>query len=589
MILGALGYLAATDPATAPAEAQAECLRALERASAVSTAVRARYLNAFTANQGYCADADYSPTGWLVNKTGVTKGAARAHQRWARRACAHPRIEAALAEGTVVTESMAQQICQWTGKLPESCRDAADEILVAAARAGARREDLAALAAEIYARSRPDDDDDNQEMAFEDRQVRVETTFEGAGVMAGDLTPECAAIVTAVLESLSAPMGAEDTRTREQRYHDALQEAMRRLVASGLLPERAGQPVKLWVHMSLAELRALDDGSVLQDQWIGEMAARWAALRAAAADGSGSDGGAWLDGKAAGAAACDATITPVVTGDVDPGGLDRLVRLCIELDRLEHGARPAAAGDHTGEDPARQPPEPACPAVPAEPAPGHHRPGRRPAVRSGRPGQFPAPAAARGQAVRAKPAAGYRLQQDHPARHPQRGRAAGPALPLARRLHPARGRLPGPPRQAPGPRRADQPGRLRAAVLLPPPGGDSPLGLDPGAEPRRDHHGPQPRWRQGLAQSWATRPRRLTTPRDRARTGVGGVTGWVIRPVTPPAAESVTPRRPRAQLQLRPGRPRTPVRRRCSPSQTRCLPYRRWAPPRRECLRRHRG
>ena len=70
--------------------------------------------------------------------------------------------------------------------------------------------------------------------------MRVETTFAGAGVISGDLTPECAAIVTAVLESLSAPPGAEDTRTREQRYHDALEEAMRRLAASGLLPERAG-------------------------------------------------------------------------------------------------------------------------------------------------------------------------------------------------------------------------------------------------------------------------------------------------------------------------------------------------------------
>jgi hypothetical protein len=28
-----------------------------------------------------------------------------------------------------------------------------------------------------------------------------------------------------VLDSLSAPMGAEDTRTHGQRYHDALQEA----------------------------------------------------------------------------------------------------------------------------------------------------------------------------------------------------------------------------------------------------------------------------------------------------------------------------------------------------------------------------
>jgi hypothetical protein len=28
---------------------------------------------------------------------------------------------------------------------------------------------------------------------------------------------------------------------------------MRRLTAAGLLPERAGQPVKAWAHISLAE------------------------------------------------------------------------------------------------------------------------------------------------------------------------------------------------------------------------------------------------------------------------------------------------------------------------------------------------
>ena len=41
------------------------------------------------------------------------------------------------------------------------------------------------------------------------------------------LTPECAAVVSAALDSLSAPMGAEDTRTHGQRYHHALAEAMR--------------------------------------------------------------------------------------------------------------------------------------------------------------------------------------------------------------------------------------------------------------------------------------------------------------------------------------------------------------------------
>jgi hypothetical protein len=171
----------------------------------------------------------------------------------------------------------------------------------------------------------------------------VETTFAGAGVISGDLTPECAAVVTAVLDALSAPIGAQDTRTREQRYHDALEDAMRRLAAGGLLPKRAGQSVKVWAHVSLAELRALDDGSVLQEGWIGEMAARWAARRAAACQ-TGGDGAAWLDGRSAGAVACDATLIPVVTGQIDPAALDDLVDLCLQF--TGHGPRcgPARRG-----------------------------------------------------------------------------------------------------------------------------------------------------------------------------------------------------------------------------------------------------
>jgi Domain of unknown function (DUF222) len=208
---------------------------------------------------------------------------------------------------------VSRAVCGWTDKLPASCRETADEILLTAARAGARKDEMAALAAEIYARSLPDQQDDDPQLSFEDRKVRVETTFGGAGVISGDLSPECAAVVTAVLEALSPPAGAEDTRTREQRYHDALEDAMRRLVASGLLPERAGQPVKVWAHVSLAELRVLDDRSVLQHQWIGEMVVRWAAHRAAASQ-TGSDGAAWLDGRSARAVSCDATFIPVVTG-----------------------------------------------------------------------------------------------------------------------------------------------------------------------------------------------------------------------------------------------------------------------------------
>ncbi len=41
--------------------------------------------------------------------------------------------------------------------------------------------------------------------------------------------------------------------TEEVAGRDAATRRMRRLVASDLLPERAGQPVKAWVHISLAD------------------------------------------------------------------------------------------------------------------------------------------------------------------------------------------------------------------------------------------------------------------------------------------------------------------------------------------------
>ena len=346
MLRSAMSYLAAADATQMAAETQAQCLLALEQLDAIETAARASILAAFTAGQGYSADADYSPRAWLIHKTRITKGAASGHLGWVRRATAHPQVAAALAEGYILSESVARQICQWTDKLPEDCRQAADAILIVAAKSGADLRGLAELAAEIYARSLSDEPDKDRDEAFEDRSVRLETTFEGAGVLSGDLTPECAAVVTAVLDALSAPAGAEDTRTYGQRYHDALAEAMRRLVAGGLLPERAGQPVKVVAHISLADLLLMEGSSALQEEWIASARAAWAAARAGASVG-GSDGAAWLDSDAAHAVACDASVTPVVTGDVNPAALDDLVRLCVELENLRHHPAQATPGPDT--------------------------------------------------------------------------------------------------------------------------------------------------------------------------------------------------------------------------------------------------
>jgi hypothetical protein len=154
-------------------------------------------------------------------------------------------------------------------------------------------------------------------------------------------------MVQAVLDALSAPEGSGDLRTGPQRYHDALAEAMRRLLASDLLPARAGQPVKALVHVSFADLIEMDADSVLLDKWIADYRARWAAHRAAASVAAG-DGGAWLDGDDARKVADDAMIIPVVTGDVDPVAVEELIGLCVQYDRIRsHAHAEGAEGPDT--------------------------------------------------------------------------------------------------------------------------------------------------------------------------------------------------------------------------------------------------
>ena len=129
MVRAGLGYLAAADPGQLPAATQAECLRELERDTAVLTAARAWILASFTAGQGYADDADCSAVSWLIHRTGITRGAAIGHSAWARRAATHPRVIAALGAGQV-PESAGRLICLWTDKLPLEYRDAADEQLL---------------------------------------------------------------------------------------------------------------------------------------------------------------------------------------------------------------------------------------------------------------------------------------------------------------------------------------------------------------------------------------------------------------------------------------------------------------------------
>ena len=332
-----LGELAEEEPAGLPVAVLADGLRALERVDAVGAALRGRFLRAFDAQDGSVADGQRTTRTWLVNCLHITKGQAAEYKAIQSLDAKHEALAAGLRD-RVLTKSAALQVARWTRAIPEESRIAAEEILVAAARSGADLQTLAALCAAIREHTAsPDPDDDPDDDPRLDRAVSLDTTIDGAGVLRGDLTPECTAMVQAVLDALSAPEGGGDLRTRPQRYHDALAEAMRRLLASNLLPQRAGQPVKALAHIHFTELLAMDKDSVLQDTWITAYRAQWAARRAAASVGPG-DGGAWLTGDAARAIACDAMIVPVVLGDIDPGAVEDLISLCVRYDQARHDA-----------------------------------------------------------------------------------------------------------------------------------------------------------------------------------------------------------------------------------------------------------
>jgi hypothetical protein len=112
-----------------------------------------------------------------------------------------------------------------------------------------------------------------------------------------------------------------------------LEEACRRLIAAGMLPDRAGQPTQAQVHITLAQLRNLPGASEAEAAWRAAAAAR---------------GHGWLTGPDADAAACDATIAPIVTGHVDVAALDRLTEVFLAAHGQASGPGGRACGCRCG-------------------------------------------------------------------------------------------------------------------------------------------------------------------------------------------------------------------------------------------------
>ena len=219
----ALDYLNSGCVADLDGAACGDLLIGLGEIQAKLTAAYADFLRRFDAADAHNADGYGSSSAWLAARAQLTKRDARAAVRQMRQYGQRKHLAEALATGAI-TGSWAAAIADWTRKLPAEMRDETDRILIEAAAAGASLDDLATIAAcaiEQWRQQQPDPDQPDD--GFDDRYVQAGTTFGGAGVIRGNLTPGCAAAVRAVLEALGKKAGPEDDRTEGKRFHDALQ------------------------------------------------------------------------------------------------------------------------------------------------------------------------------------------------------------------------------------------------------------------------------------------------------------------------------------------------------------------------------
>jgi hypothetical protein len=334
MVHAGLDHLTGADWRAVGSAIQARALQELGSAQSKLTVVRSEALGAFDAAGGYCADGHPSAQSWLRNHTGITGQDARDVSAWERTLRGHSVLrDAIVAED--LSQSWARQFAAWNDRLPQAERDKADKILVDAARAGLHlRPDIARLAQAIYEAVKgrqPDTDPDDG--GFADRSLRMGTTFGGAGRLYGDVTARCAELLDKVFEAFGKPVGRDDVRSQAQRNHDALEIALGLSLGVPDLPQAGGMKTQALVVITLADLIAMDGGSVLAQKWL---AAQDEKLRDTSITARVAEAG-WLAGDEAAAAACAAHITPVVTGTPDWDVISDMADVFLDAHGISHG------------------------------------------------------------------------------------------------------------------------------------------------------------------------------------------------------------------------------------------------------------
>ena len=247
---------------------------------------------------------------WLHNAVEVPVGLARArlalHHALARR----PLVDAAFSAGDIGQDAAAvvcSAIDMLPGGVPAALNTDIEQLLVDTARDEGTKA-VVQRANEIANRFDPDGFEQQEAMEHDRRFLQVVRKPDGTLTLRGSLDKESAALALAVLDPLAAPLpradGAPDTRSAEQRYADALMQALQ--LATPGLPEVRGERPHMFVTTTLESLQR-QVGSALGSLQGGHLISVGALRRIA----------------------CDANIIPVVLGSsgqpLDIGRATRIV------------------------------------------------------------------------------------------------------------------------------------------------------------------------------------------------------------------------------------------------------------------------
>jgi hypothetical protein len=190
---------------------------------------------------------------WLIEEQNVNPGEATKRMRVARALPSHPYVDKTSAAGEISLEH-ANAICRATAAVPPEFREIVETTLVDIARHCAPCDLGDEIEKLLVACGVESSSDEAHAKRMNRRGLRIARTFNGMRSVSGMLMPDVAEALEIALGVLSAKAGDEDTRTHEQRQHDAVGDLANHYLAHANLPAVNGERPRIVVTIDYDSL-----------------------------------------------------------------------------------------------------------------------------------------------------------------------------------------------------------------------------------------------------------------------------------------------------------------------------------------------